>query len=159
MASASLEVLETSVAVGVWGPGQVACPCDDPCSGGGGEEEGEEGEEEGEEGEEGREEQGEEEGGGRGGRRRVRRGGRMMKEGKMRNQDTGKREEFQLTWLEGLACPRVWEPVNSWSSTGKKRFAVGYTAPNISMYASALHFACCPYRLVVLSPAHKGTAE
>ena len=48
-------------------------------------------------------------------------GGRMMKEGKMRNQDTGKREEFQLTWLEGLACPRVWEPVNSWSSTGKKK--------------------------------------
>ena len=38
MASASLEVLETSVAVGVWGPGQGACPCDDPCRGGGGEE-------------------------------------------------------------------------------------------------------------------------
>ena len=55
MASASLEVLETSVAVGVWGPGQVACPCDDPCNGGRGEEGGrkEEGEE-GEEGDEGR---------------------------------------------------------------------------------------------------------
>ena len=37
VASACLEVLETSVAVGVWGPGQVAYPCDDPCNGGRGE--------------------------------------------------------------------------------------------------------------------------
>ena len=34
VASASSEVLETSVAVGVWGPGQVVCPCDDLCNGG-----------------------------------------------------------------------------------------------------------------------------